>query len=105
MLYSSNLIIMDRESFIEALKDKVAVWQDELSILLDDAERGDEEVKEDNLERVHSLFRSFEEIESRLEEMDQMSEEEFETESELIEQEVEDLEADLIEVREDIQDV
>jgi len=94
---------MNKAEYKEALKVKLEEWKMKLAELEDDAERGGED-DEDMLD-MKDLFRTFEDIESRLNEIDSMTEEEFDDEKSHIDSLADQLETDLGDARENIKDV
>ncbi len=96
---------MDKEEYVNNLKYKIEKWKTDLSILQDDTERGDEDLKEEYLALMGDLFRNFEEIESRLDEFDLMEEDVFKEEREVLDRQIYEFDEQLKAAREKIKDV
>lgn len=71
---------MDRSKYIQHIKNKLDLWGRDLSVLEDDIERSDENMKEEYQEIMAELMRNYEWIGSYLDELDLMTDESFEEE-------------------------
>ncbi len=96
---------MKKQNYLEMLNNRVRVWRSDLATLQDDVDRADEDSKEDYMSTMADLYRSFEDVESRLDEIDEMTAEEFEDEKEVMDEKMADFEEALTEARETIKDI
>jgi hypothetical protein len=96
---------MDRSAYIQHIKNKLDLWGRDLSVLEDDIERSDEDVKEEYQTIMSELMRNYEWIESYLDELELMMEESFEEEKVVLNDRVEDFEAQLKDARDKVKDI
>lgn len=96
---------ISQEEFLEDLRESIIEWQDDLAVLEDDAERSTGEEQDEYMEMIQDLFRSFEDLESRVDELEEMDDVDFEEELPLLEEKIQEFEQSLSDARLKIKDV
>ena len=96
---------MDRLEYIQHIQDKLDVWGQKLSVLQDDTDRSDGNIKEEYQFIMRELMRNYEWIESYMDELEQMMDESLAEEKILINDRIDDFEEQLKIARDNIKDI
>ncbi len=96
---------VNKDEFIDELRDTVLGWKDDIAVLEDDAERASGGDEDRYSKLMQDLYRDFEDIESRIDEFEEMDSVEFDEELPSIEERIQEFEQSLEDAREAIEDV